>query len=112
MRAATPIGAAEQRIDTEPVTGQWQALSSSSILLAAGTTRHRPFFAFAPLSVIPTQVVKPSVSWATVLQGTALTIFVEPPGPTVAKPVPVNISGNGPSLEYGVAGPGGPYAPV
>ena len=44
--------------------------------------------------------MKPSVSWATVLQGTASTIFVEPSGPTVAKPVPVNIS---PDRE-------GPYA--
>ena len=110
MPAAVLAGVAEQRIDTgaseRPVAGVVIQLD-----LACGWHAHRPFFAFAPLSGIPTQVVKPSVSWATVLQGTALTIFVEPSGPTVAKPVPVNISGNGP-VEYGVAGPGGPYAPV
>ena len=52
------------------------------------------------------QVVVPSVSRAAALQGTALTDFVEPSGPATSK-----TCGNGP-VEYGVAGPGGPYAPV
>jgi hypothetical protein len=72
---------------------------------------YRFFFAFAPVSGIPTQVVKPSVSWAAGLQGIALTVFVEPSGSTMTRPVPVSIAGNGP-VEYGVAGPVGPYAPV
>ena len=39
----------------------------------------------------PTQVVVPSVSWATVLQGTALTVFVETPSrPTMFKPGPAD----------------------
>jgi hypothetical protein len=46
----------------------------------------------------PTQVVVPSVSWATVLQGTALTVFVETPSrPTMFKPGPVTASGNEPA---------------
>jgi hypothetical protein len=46
----------------------------------------------------PTQVVVPSVSWATVLQGTALTVFVETPSrPTMFKPGPVTASGKEPA---------------
>ena len=46
----------------------------------------------------PTQVVVPSVSWATVLQGTALTVFVEMPSrPTMFKPGPVTASGREPA---------------
>jgi hypothetical protein len=52
------------------------------------------------------QVVKPSVSRATLPHGTAFTVFVEPSGSTMTRPVPVSITGNGP-VEYGVAGPGG-----
>jgi hypothetical protein len=45
-------------------------------------------FAAALPSGIPTQVVVPSVSLAAMLQGTALTIFVETPsGATLLKPV-------------------------
>ena len=59
-------------------------------------------------SEIPTQVVNPSVSRAAVLQGTALTAFVETPsGATVFNPGPTVESGNRP-VEYGVGGvPGG-----
>jgi hypothetical protein len=58
------------------------------------------------------QVVVPSVSRAAALQGTALTDFVEPSGPATSKPgLPLSTCGSGP-VEYGVAGPGGPYAPV
>ena len=53
------------------------------------------------------QVVNPSVSRATVLHGTALTVFVDPSGPTVFSPGPVLADGNGP-VEYGIGGvPGG-----
>jgi hypothetical protein len=38
-------------------------------------------------SGIPIQVAKPSVSRAAILQGIALTIFVEPSGPRMARPV-------------------------
>jgi hypothetical protein len=68
------------------------------------------YLRFLP-SGIPTQVVKPSVSRAYGLQGTALTVFVEPSGPTTLKPEPVSTCGSGP-VEYGFDGPGGPYAPV
>jgi hypothetical protein len=61
----------------------------------------------------PTQVVNPSVSRAALLQGTALTLFVErPSAATMSKPVPVSSAGNGP-VEYGVGDVlGGAYAPV
>jgi len=57
---------------------------------------------------MPTHVVNPSVSRAAVLQGTALTVFVETPsGATVFNPGPIDDCGNGP-VEYGVGGvPGG-----
>jgi hypothetical protein len=44
----------------------------------------------------PMQVVKPSVSREAFVQGTALTIFVEPSGPRTARPVLVDSSGIGP----------------
>jgi hypothetical protein len=50
-----------------------------------------------------------SVSRANGLQGTALTVFVEPSGPMTSRPIPVSIAGNGP-VEYGFDGPGGPCA--
>ena len=69
-------------------------------------------FGFGLRSVIPTQVVNPSVSRATVPQGTALTVRVEPSGATVFNPGPSLGCGNGP-VEYGVGGaPVGVYAPV
>ena len=45
------------------------------------------------------------------LHGTAFTVFVEPSSPTTSRPGPPSTCGSGP-VEYGVAGPGGPYAPV
>ena len=67
---------------------------------------------FLRLSGIPTQVVDPSVSWAAVLHGTALTVLVEPSGPGLSRPGPVSSVGKGP-VEYGVGNvPGGAYAPV
>jgi hypothetical protein len=57
------------------------------------------------------QVVEPSVSWAAVLHGTALTDFVEPSGAATFRPGPTFAFGNGP-VEYGVGAPAGPYAPV
>jgi hypothetical protein len=70
-------------------------------------------FRTALSSEIPTQVVDPSVSRATVPHGTAFTAFVETPsGPMTFKPGPVFANGNGP-VEYGVGGvPAGAYAPV
>jgi hypothetical protein len=64
-------------------------------------------------SVIPTQVVNPSVSRATAPQGTALTVRAEnPSGATVFNPGPPLDCGNGP-VECGVGGvPAGAYAPV
>jgi hypothetical protein len=52
------------------------------------------FFAFALFSGIPTQVVEPSVSRAAVLQGTALTVFVEPSEPGTFRPGPVFACGS------------------
>jgi hypothetical protein len=43
---------------------------------------------------IPMQVVVPSVSRAALLQGAALTVFVEPSGPTTSRPRPVSTSGS------------------
>src|SRR5258708_38865471 len=56
---------------------------------------------------IPMQVVVPSVSRAAVLQGTALTTFVEfPSGPTSSKPGPGYTSGTGPpNALFGASGP-------
>jgi hypothetical protein len=56
---------------------------------------------------IPMQVVVPSVSRAAVLQGTALTTFVEiPSGPTLSKPGPGYTSGTGPpNALSGASGP-------
>src|SRR6266478_4866987 len=56
---------------------------------------------------IPMQVVVPSVSLAAVLQGTALTTFVEiPSGPTLSKPGPGYTSGTGPpNALSGASGP-------
>jgi hypothetical protein len=64
----------------------------------------------APLPIgpgIPMQVVVPSVSRAAVLQGTALTTFVEiPSGPTLSKPGPGYTSGTGPpNALSGASGP-------
>jgi hypothetical protein len=48
----------------------------------------------------PYEVVVPSVSLAAVLQGTALTVFVETPsGATLSKPGPVSISGKRPAAK-------------
>src|ERR1700674_1678774 len=56
---------------------------------------------------IPMQVVVPSLSRAAVLQGTALTTFVEiPSGPTLSKPGPEYTSGTGP--PNGLSGASGP----
>ena len=50
-----------------------------------------------PWSMIPTQVVNPSVSRATAPQGTAFTVRVETPsGATVLSPGPPLDCGNGP----------------
>ena len=57
------------------------------------------------------QVVIPSASREAVPLGAALTLFLKGSGSTIARPGRVSTSGNGP-VEYGVAGPGGPYAPV
>ena len=64
-------------------------------------------------SAIPTHVVKPSVSRAVTLHGTAFTVRVETPsGALTFKPGPVLDCGNGP-VEYGFGGvPGAVYAPV
>jgi hypothetical protein len=59
------------------------------------------------------QVVVPSVSRAAVLQGTALTVFVETPsGATLSKPGPVSISGKAFGCEAGAAPGAGADAPV
>jgi hypothetical protein len=56
----------------------------------------------------PTQVVVPSVSWAAVLQGTALTVLVETPSrPTMFNPGPVTTaSGKRPPIGRSGAAPG------
>jgi hypothetical protein len=55
---------------------------------------------------IPMHVVVPSVSRATVLQGTALTTFVVPSGPTWSRPGPGYTSGTGaPNAVFGTSGP-------
>jgi hypothetical protein len=59
------------------------------------------------------QVVVPSVSRAAVLQGTALTVFVETPsGATLSKPGPVSISGKAFGGEAGAPPGAGADAPV
>lgn len=60
---------------------------------------------------MPMQVVDPSVERATVPQGTALIVRVEPSGPATFSPGPPLDIGIGPE-KYGVDGPVGPYAPV
>jgi hypothetical protein len=73
-------------------------------LPSAATYQHGPWlrdrrFGFRLASGIPTQVVVPSVSLAAVLQGTALTVFVETPSSaTLSKPVLLPGS-NGPPTE-------------
>jgi hypothetical protein len=59
------------------------------------------------------QVVVPSVSRAALLQGTALTVFVETPsGATLSKPGPVSISGKAFGGEAGAPPGAGADAPV
>jgi hypothetical protein len=110
MSLASPIAAkvaARAEALEAAKEGRLNARLGADIERARRQARYRFFFAPAPVSGIPTQAVKPSVSRADVPQGTAFTVFEEPSGSTMVRPVPVSIVGNGP-VEYGVAGPGGP----
>ena len=114
MSLASPIAAkvaARAEALEAAKEGRLNARLGADIERARRQARYRFFFAPAPVSGIPTQAVKPSVSRADVPQGTAFTVFEEPSGSTMVRPVPVSIVGNGP-VEYGVGGPAGPYAPM
>jgi hypothetical protein len=75
--------------------------SSTNLTPEEIAVNHRVFrrnrLGLEPRSVIPTQVVNPSVSRAAAPQGTALTVRVETPsGATMLSPGPELDCGNGP----------------
>ena len=101
-----PACSTRRGFDTYPPLAQDNPIEiASQQLLSRGSPQlpaddhaaYRRLFLPWPSGEIPTQVVNPSVSRATVPQGTALTVFVETPSPaTVFRPGPLVVSGNGP----------------
>src|SRR5260370_5632658 len=112
---------AERSHSASHAGGRWtlpeSGRSPGALLVFDHVSRYRPDMPIAvpsrespPLLIgpgIPMQVVEPSLSPPAVLQGTALTTFVEiPSGPTLSKPGPGYTSGTGPpNALSGASGP-------